>query len=57
MKCDEAEQVGAVIHQSLDNVQFKISKIKRRGNVKAMASTKTPSDTVLPYSGFGHERK
>ena len=57
MNCDEAEKIGAEIQQSLDDVQFKISKIKRRGKVKAMASPKRPNDTDFPFSGFGHERK
>lgn len=38
MNCDEAEQIGAKIQQFLNDVEFKISKIKRRGKVKAMAS-------------------
>ena len=38
MKCDEAEQIGANIQQSLDNVEIKINKIKRSEKVQTMAT-------------------
>ena len=38
VKCDEAEQIGSNIQQSLDNVEIKISKIKRSEKVQTMAT-------------------
>lgn len=38
VNCNEAEQIGAKIQQSLDDVEFEISKIKRSEKVKTMAS-------------------
>ena len=38
VKCDEAEQIGANIQQSLDNVEIKINKIKRSEKVQTMAT-------------------
>ena len=38
MNCDEAEEIGAKIQQSLDDVEFKISKTKRSEKVKTMSS-------------------
>ena len=38
VNCDEAKEIGAEIQQSLDDVEFKMSKIKRSEKVKAMAA-------------------